>query len=425
MLWIKRAVAATSLTLLTMFAVTLPATVPDRVPTGAAQAAPPSGTIVFIKSHNVWLIRPDGSGLYQVTRDGTFGAPYVSPSMSDAGVIAAGRGPYIVRMKQNGQVLNRIDPHPLTNSVSHPIDGAPIQVAISPDGRRIAYTFASYSCPIGASCGLRTATGVTDSAALSPNRVGTNYFSSPSWITNSRLMVHGGYGSHVMVQDLAGAPAHWYDDSEVVDPGEDLSAGAVSRDGSRLAVVRSYGATTHLATASVAGDPRTAPVSGLADPTYLCFTNQDAAINSPSWGPDNRSVVIGDSDGLVILTEGAACASTGIRALAPGGSAPHWSPGTLNPGPRLFSPISTPRITGKARVGRKVTATTGAWSPKPSTVAYRWLRNGKAIKGKAGAKRTYVVRRTDRGRRLSVLVTVKRSGYSNAALRAATVLVRR
>ena len=118
-------------------------------------AAASADSLVYLKSGNVWLSEPDGSGAYQVTTDGSTGSPYRSPSQADDGTIAAGHGDEIVRMTQNGTVLNRIDPPALMNSVSHLMDGPPVDVAISPDGARIAYTLAGYSCPPGACCGGR------------------------------------------------------------------------------------------------------------------------------------------------------------------------------------------------------------------------------------------------------------------------------
>ena len=89
-------------------------------------------------------------------------------------------------MRQNGQVLNRLDPPALMNSVSHPMDGVPVDVAISPDGTKVAYTFYGYECPVGASCGARTTTGIipSDRFASTPE-YGTSYFHSPSWATNT------------------------------------------------------------------------------------------------------------------------------------------------------------------------------------------------------------------------------------------------
>lgn len=390
MKWFKRGASVLALAAMSL------AMLPGAITGGAAQAASISGSIVFIKGHNVWLVRPDGSGLYQVTRDGTYAVPYRSPSMSDAGVIAAGHNRSIVRMRQNGQVLNWIDPLPLPNSVGEPTDGPPVGVSISPDGRRIAYTMANFTCPIGVVCAARSVTGVTDATALTPNRIGTNYYSKPSWITNTRLMTHGGYGSQVMLQDLGGAPQHWFDDSDVQDQSEDLGDGEVSRDGSRLAVVRSYGATTHLLTAVVHGNSHSTSPGSLPAPSYRCYTNNDARINSPSWGPDNRTLVVGDADGLVVITEGAECGAGTFLAIAPGGSAPYWSPAALNPGPRVnnsrprsFALLVKPVVNGSAVVGKRLRATSGRWSPTPVGVSYRWLRNGKVVKGKAGARKIY------------------------------------
>ena len=111
-------------------------------------------------------------------------------------------------MTQNGTVLNRIDPDPLTNSVGHPVDGPPVDVAISPDGKRIAYTFTGYECPVGASCGARSATSYTaaDHYTL-PVFSGSTYFRDTSWVTNSRTLQFGGYGSQVNLHDV-GAGGH-------------------------------------------------------------------------------------------------------------------------------------------------------------------------------------------------------------------------
>src|ERR687891_1756167 len=102
----------------------------------ALPAAASADSIVFIKSHNVWLANADGTGQYQVTQDGTADRPWRAPSQADDGTIAAGHGDDIVRMRQNGTVLNTMDPPALLNSVGHPVDGPAVDVAISPDGAR-------------------------------------------------------------------------------------------------------------------------------------------------------------------------------------------------------------------------------------------------------------------------------------------------
>ncbi len=77
-----------------------------------------------------------------------------------------------------------------------------------------------------------------------------------------------------------------------------------------------------------------------------------------------------------------------------------------------FSKRVSPKISGTKRVGRLVRASTGNWSPKPSSYSYQWLRNGKVIKH--ATKSAYRLTRADRRKKVSVRVTVKRAGYLNA-----------
>ncbi|HVY97747.1 MAG TPA: hypothetical protein VHA54_12370, partial [Solirubrobacterales bacterium] len=170
----------------------------------AAPAA--ADSIVYVKGSNVWLANADGSGQYQVTTDGTADHPYRSPSQADDGTIAVGFGNEILRLKQNGTVLNRIDPPAILNSVSDPVDGPPIDVAISPDGTRIAYTMSSYTCPTAADCGGRTVTAYTAADHLTaPEQGGATYLRDPSWATASRTLQFGGYTHQVNFHDVGTA----------------------------------------------------------------------------------------------------------------------------------------------------------------------------------------------------------------------------
>ncbi len=81
-----------------------------------------------------------------------------------------------------------------------------------------------------------------------------------------------------------------------------------------------------------------------------------------------------------------------------------------------------PVVSGKARVGRRLKAATGAWTPAPASYAFQWLRNGKAIKGATAA--SYKVSRKDRGTKLSVRVTGLRPGYAAQVATSAATKVR-
>lgn len=71
---------------------------------------------------------------------------------------------------------------------------------------------------------------------------------------------------------------------------------------------------------------------------------------------------------------------------------------------------ATPRIAGKARVGRKVRAVAGVWGPAPVVLTYQWFRNGKPIK--AATKAVYRLKSRDRGKKVTVQVTGTRPAYA-------------
>jgi hypothetical protein len=82
-----------------------------------------------------------------------------------------------------------------------------------------------------------------------------------------------------------------------------------------------------------------------------------------------------------------------------------------------------PSISGTKRVGKTLKSTRGTWSVGVS-VKYQWLRNGKTIK--KATKSSYRLTRSDRGKRISVRLTVSQSGYySRTATSAKTSTIRR
>lgn len=78
-----------------------------------------------------------------------------------------------------------------------------------------------------------------------------------------------------------------------------------------------------------------------------------------------------------------------------------------------YAKAPKPRITGTAKVGQTLTAVTGTWKPQPVSFNYKWYRSGKAIKG--ATKATYTVAKADKGKKLTVKVTTKGTGYKTVA----------
>src|ERR1700749_4332131 len=117
------------------------AVVAAAVLVGALLCAGPAAAdrLVFVRSDNVWLANPDGSGQYQVTLDGTADSPYSSPSEADDGTIVAlrapaGGRPQIWRMSESGDLLN--------TPINTPAPGTgAIDARVSPNGQLVAYWF--------------------------------------------------------------------------------------------------------------------------------------------------------------------------------------------------------------------------------------------------------------------------------------------
>ena len=116
----------------------------------------------------------------------------------------------------------------------------------------------AYSCPVASSCGsIQRSTFYTDATTeATPIEAYGNQFSvsNPEWVTNSRTLVFGGYGSQVSIDDLGPGD---YSQKPWMVPNGDMGDGEVTRDGKRLAVTFDYGANKKLAFFAVTGDVTT------------------------------------------------------------------------------------------------------------------------------------------------------------------------
>ncbi|MGW6394473.1 hypothetical protein ACWFR1_29120 [Streptomyces sp. NPDC055103] len=76
-------------------------------------------------------------------------------------------------------------------------------------------------------------------------------------------------------------------------------------------------------------------------------------------------------------------------------------------------PTKAPYYTGTTRVGSKLTAVVGAWSPAPTSYTYQWRANGVAISGATAS--TYVPVASVVWKKLTVTVTAHRTGHLSGA----------
>lgn len=396
--------------------------------TPAAQAATMAGSIVFIKNHNVWVSRPDGSGQRALTTNGTSSSPWRSPDQSDVGTVVATRGTRVYRMNQWGTELNSIDPPDLRSSGDELIGGRLTHVTISPDGSKITYTYEKFSCPPGLPpkpCKMRWVTGITAANRFTPaTNYGVMYYDHPTWLTNSRLMLNGGGFDQMYLFDVARGPMFWF--HEGMYPGSDFKAladGAVSRNGALMVTVRGEFQDARIRTYALPGNPRSGGVPALPEPA--CETDTMTGFNSPTFAPDSSALAWEQPNGIWIKEDPIDCSVPAVLTI-PSAKQPAWSASgyqTRRPAPITFGLTKAPKITGSAKAGRTLRVSAAAWTSVPSSTTYRWYRNGRAIGG--ATKSSYKVKKADRKRKLSVKVTVRKSGYATRTVATKSVRVKR
>lgn len=299
----------------------------------ALPAAASADSLTYIKDHNVWVSDVTGADAHQVTTDGTASAPYDSPSQDDNGVIAATRSYAIWRFTQGGRRLSRFVPSNLKDSTGHSTSGSPAWIALSPDGTKVAYGMTSHSCDLTIDCGVRATIGVASADGSKAYDTPGLFGAYPSWITNDRLLFHGGYLYQNQVWNLGSAdkPWNWFDDQDQAGAGTstDLEDGEVSADGRRFIERRGYGDSSTIIWYDVTGDIRSGPNPG--QPTALCITSESGGLEDSTISADGDFAAWREPDGIWAKTNLGSCDSPPPALIVAGGSDPDWSPAANAP----------------------------------------------------------------------------------------------
>ncbi|MDX6207506.1 MAG: hypothetical protein QOF39_3563 [Frankiales bacterium] len=177
--------------------------------------------------------------------------------------------------------------------------------------------------------------------------------------------------------------------------------------------------STSAVPAAVAGDatPIGIPVGTAIGCFAAGFTG--ATSTTLAWlldgAPYSAPAVMQIPDGLIghVLT----CRTTGTNA---GGTTTSDAVINVVPGARLLSYLK-PHIAGVAKVGKKLSAVAGKWSPVYTKATFVWLRDGKVIKG--ATKSTYVAKATDKKHKIAVRVTASRLGWGTGTATSAPMSI--
>jgi hypothetical protein len=297
-------------------------------------------SLVFVKENNVWLAKPDGSGQYQVTLDGSAENPYQSPSQADDGTIVAARklpnGGPLYRLKQNGDLLGTIPVGPML--------AGPFAPQVSPDGRTVAFEHVFAKTINGY---LETSSDVrfTRTDGSTPNGLGEvgRGAGAPSWIDSGRAFV--GINATATTVVPGQAAVDWWSDYDhqpvYFSLGESVEDGEVAPNGN-IAVVRGEHEDNTIQIYRSAGDfssPPT-PTCTLIEPSPGPAGQMFA---DPTFSPSGEAIAWQEGNGVWSERLPQSCADGQPQLLIAGASEPDWGPADVNPGPRTISVLPPPK----------------------------------------------------------------------------------
>lgn len=314
-----------------------------------APAVAQADSIAYVKAGNVFLATTDGAREYQVTFDGG----YSTVSQADNGRMVALRGDRIRHLERDGTVIADINtPVSTTQDPSMQFKG-PFDPVISPDGRRVAYSYywqyTGYDpyCNPSNNCYVKRlyhGTAFTDPNRLTawdePGFKRRSGWIDASWVDNSTVLLSNPYilpnEDTVLwspdATDDSGLK-RWFEDHQFRGTVKDST---ISRDKSVLATVTEDGASMSISNT----------VGGFYPdyPERCAQAKVDVAgatIASPTFNADGTRIFWADSsDGIhtAVLphyTVKAQCTplTDGGKLLVAGASNPSWGPAEV-PAPR-------------------------------------------------------------------------------------------
>jgi len=319
-----------------------------------------ANSLVYVKDSNVWAARPDGTGAVQITADGKPQDRYGYASQADDGTILAVRGNRFYRFDRAGRRLASFG-SVLTDKPSAIGAVGPIDARISPDGQKVAYWLGIMGGWYDYAHGIYyndPESAVVYQSAIDGAQLGdTVFWEEPSWLADSQhLLVWerlNGLTPQVASGEIGADHNHftgWFRDRQTfADPagGHEIGAGELSRDGSRLAALRSGGTSglhapyNQLIVYTVAGLDRP------PTPMACAFQGDNGnEMGAPTLSPDATRVAWAEPTGIWVATIGRSdsCDGWDAKLVIPGGLEPDWGP--AEPGAGATAPSAPTPGTG-------------------------------------------------------------------------------
>jgi hypothetical protein len=309
--------------------------------TSAALRQSTSGSIVFQHGGNIFIGRPDGSRLRQVTHLKT-GDGYDYPTQTNSGQIVAQRGlTTIVKMDRNGKQIGtalKVATGPNNAQALHTFVFDP---DVSPNGQEVAASIVLYEGVYDPSTGLsgtQAQAQTLDYYRFSPAKrirqllLGGTDLMSPFWVNNSKLLVFAPYNisaPQVYTSTPTGTDRNWFADTldgDGILDRQTLDKGEMTRDGKYLAAVRGTDLKSDWRGASI----EVYSVAGFGqDPTPLCaLPAQHGAYGKVTWSPDGTTPAWSDSNGVWESAVDPSASNCGFapKLVFKGGTNPDWGP---------------------------------------------------------------------------------------------------
>jgi len=342
----------------------------------AAPAA--ADSISYLKDGNIYLTTPDGSRQFQVTTTGI----YSYASQADDGTFIALTGERLHKLSRTGKVLADFATPVSDGPKKGPNENyfmGPYDPEISPDGKRVAYSYAWHHERFDYECncvrfGTDSGTAITYPDRLTPWEeyggplTGWMY---PSWTSNDTLLrsyAGRAFAEEAVVNTIGPGKGDddmisWLDSTFDMDEVYQLRDGEISRNGDKAAFV-SYDVAHHgeeyrkgfnrIRIYRMTGPPPARPEA------CFWFNGPDEVdlMNSPSFSPDGSKLVWQYGGGLAVsdipdLSGGCQSPTTFDDLKAGGqtivGAQPDWGPAGVpqpgdNHGPACCAPNDGPKL---------------------------------------------------------------------------------